>query len=160
MSMLAADPRTVFVGQAVGYRGQRAHATFRDVPAERRIEMPVAEDFQMGFCTGLALTGAIPVSFFPRWDFLLLAANQLVNHLDKLQTMGWTPQVIIRTAVGASRPLDPGPQHVQNHTEAFRRMLTTVSIFDIASASDVVPAYRAAIEGPGPAIVVEHMEFY
>ena len=33
------------------------------------------------------MSGKIPVSIFPRWNFLLLAINQLVNHLDKLNEM-------------------------------------------------------------------------
>ena len=41
----------------------------------------------MGISTGLALNGFIPVSCYPRFDFLILALNQLVNHLDKLDKM-------------------------------------------------------------------------
>mgnify|MGYP001574843963 FL=1 len=126
MGMLAEHQNTLFVGQTVIYGGQAMFATLRDVPKDRRIEMPVAEDFQMGFCTGLALEGFIPVSVYPRWDFLLLAANQLVNHLDKLPLMGnFRPKVIIRTGVGPTVPLDAGPQHTQNHTAAFRLMFSS-----------------------------------
>src|SRR3989304_767506 len=98
MSMLAEHPKTLFVGQSVRYDGQAMHKTFSSVPMDRRIEFPVAEDFQMGFCTGLALQGYIPVCCFPRMDFMLLACNQLVNHLDKIAIMSkfdWRPQVII-----------------------------------------------------------------
>ena len=160
MAMLAADPRTIVVGQAVRFGGQRAHQTFHDVPMDRRIEMPVAEDFQAGFCTGLALEGYVPVSFFPRYDFLIVAANQVVNHLDKLPLMGWKPKVIIRTAVGASFPLNPGPQHTQDHTSAFRRMLTTMSVINLHSADVVMTGYEAALHMPESCIVVEHMELY
>ena len=45
--------------------------------------------------------------------------NQLVNHLDKLPLWGWHPKVIIRTMVGQTTPLDAGPQHTQNHSDAF-----------------------------------------
>ena len=38
----------------------------------------------MGMTLGLALEGYIPVSCFPRFDFLILALNQLVNHIDKI----------------------------------------------------------------------------
>ena len=38
----------------------------------------------MGMTIGLLMAGKIPVSIYPRWNFLLLAINQLVNHLDKL----------------------------------------------------------------------------
>ena len=160
MLMLAENPKVVFVGQAVKYPGQAAFKTFEGIPMERRIEMPVAEDFQMGFCTGLSLQGLIPVCFYPRWDFLLLAANQLINHLDKLPMMGWKPKVIIRTAVGRKEPLDPGPQHVQNHTRAFRRMVKNIRIVQVREAHDIVPAYKAAIRAERSSILVEYMECY
>lgn len=160
MTVLAADARTVFVGQAVAYPGQRAFTTFEGVPSHRRIEMPVIEDFQLGFSTGLALAGFVPVSFFPRWDFLLLAANQMVNHLDKLPAMGWRPRVIVRVGVGSDKPLDPGPQHTQDHGAAFRLMLSTVEVVDLLEEQQIVPAYRAALERDGPTILVERMALY
>ena len=53
----------------------------------------------MGISTGLALSGYVPVTCYPRFDFLLLAMNQLVNHLDKIRVMSnneFQPKVIIR----------------------------------------------------------------
>jgi pyruvate/2-oxoglutarate/acetoin dehydrogenase E1 component len=159
MAVLAQHPKTLFVGQAVRFDGQRAHATFKDVPMERRIEMPVCEDFQMGFCTGLALEGYIPVCFFPRWDFAILAANQILNHLDKIPLLGgFRPKVIIRTAVGASAPLDPGPQHTQDYTQQFREMCRTVNVIEayapLAAYGDALNKYVYS------SIVVERMELY
>lgn len=161
MARLAEDSRILFVGQTVVYGGQTMFPTFRDVPMEKRIELPVAEEFQMGFCTGLALEGFIPISVYPRWDFLLLAANQLVNHLDKLPLMGdFRPKVIIRTAVGPKVPLDAGPQHTQNHTEAFRLILKTVEVLEITTADKVLGTYAYALSCPGSALVIEHLEKY
>lgn len=161
MASLASHPQTVFVGQAVKYSGQAAFKTFESVPMDRRIEMPVCEDFQMGFCIGLALEGYIPICFYPRWDFLLIAANQLVNHLDKMPLMsGFKPKVIIRTAVGRSSPLDPGPQHTQNHTHAFRQMLKTVDIYELFVPHLIGETYKRALESERPCIVVEHMSKY
>jgi pyruvate/2-oxoglutarate/acetoin dehydrogenase E1 component len=161
MGWLAQHPKTIFVGQAVRYDGQRLHATLRDVPMDKRIEMPVCEDFQMGFCTGLALEGYVPVSIYPRWDFLILAANQLVNHLDKIPLMGgFKPKVIIRTAVGSKKPLDPGHQHTQDHSEAFAKMLQMVSILQINNAEEVAGKYSIAMNLNRSVIVVEHMDQY
>ena len=161
MGMLAEHQNTLFVGQTVIYGGQAMFATLRDVPKDRRIEMPVAEDFQMGFCTGLALAGFIPVSVYPRWDFLILAANQLVNHLDKLPLMGdFRPKVIIRTGIGPKVPLDAGPQHTQDHTAAFRLILKTVEILEIRTAEEVLPCYTHALACEGSALVIEHLEKY
>ena len=161
MTMLAEHPKTLFVGQAVAYGGQRAHATFAGVPMEKRIEMPICEDFTVGFCTGLALEGYIPICFIPRWDFLILAANQIVNHLDKIPLLGgFRPKVIIRTAVGATKPIDPGPQHTQNYSAAFSLMLHTMSVMDLTGERFIKQAYERALHSERSSIIVERMEFY
>ena len=53
MQMLADDPRTVFLYQDYG----RVSWTLADVPEEKKIDLPVIEDAQMGFATGLSLAG-------------------------------------------------------------------------------------------------------
>ena len=76
----------------------------------------------MGLSIGLALSGYIPVTCYPRFDFLLCAMNQLVNHLDKIRIMSnneFKPRVIIRTSIGPKKPLDGGVQHTQNYTKIF-----------------------------------------
>ncbi len=165
--LLVENPRTLFVGQSVRYEGHALFKTMQTeagepiVPFERRIELPVIEDFQMGYCTGLALAGFVPVSIFPRWDFLLLAANQLVNHLDKIPLVGdFRPKVIIRTTVGAKFPLNSGWQHTQDHTAAFRLMLKTVEILEINSKWDAMPAYRRAAQSDGSVLIVERQDLY
>lgn len=161
MKMLAQHDKTLFVGQAVKFAGQAMYPSFDGVPEKKRIEMPVAEDFQVGFCTGLALEGFIPVSCFPRWDFLVIAANQLVNHLDKLPMMSaFRPKMIIRTAVGATSPLDPGPQHCQNHSQAFRHMLKTIRVVELRDPKYIVREYERALEEEQSTIMVEFMERY
>ena len=119
----------------------------------------------MGFSIGLALQGTIPISVYPRWDFLLLAANQLVNHLDKIPIVsggGFRPKVIIRVSVGSTQPLNPGPQHCQNHTEAFKKMLQTVEVMDLQEADQIFPAYyRAMTRTDGKStLLVEHADYY
>lgn len=161
MTMLARDERTLFVGQGVLYDGQRMHASFADVPKDRRIEFPVAEDTQLGFCTGLAMSGYVPVSVFPRIDFLVLAMNQLVNHLDKIPQMSaWRPKVIIRTAIGARKPFSAGPQHTQDHTVALRSMLKKIPLLYVDRAEDALRIYESALHCSGSVVVVEYMEKY
>ena len=87
MEYLAEEPDTVFIGQAVACAGTAMSNTLKDVSPARKVELPVDEDMQMGMTNGLALQGKLPVSIFPRWNFFLLATNQLVNHLDKFSEM-------------------------------------------------------------------------
>lgn len=165
MAHLAADEHTVFLGQSVVYESNAMFRTLEDesgepiVPMDRRIELPVIEDFQLGLCIGMALEGYIPVSIFPRWDFLLLAANQLVNHLDKLAEL-WNAKVIIRTSVGASHPFSSGPQQSGDYSAAFRLMLKRVEVIELNSRFDVLNGYRRALAMPGSCIVVERQDLY
>lgn len=161
MKILADDPRTLFIGQSVRYPGQAMTKTLDLVPMNKRVEMPVIENFQLGHSIGLALEGFIPVSIFPRFDFLLCATDQLVNHLDKLPLMGdFNPKVIIRTSVGATEPINPGQQHCQNHTEAFRSMLKTVEVIEIKRETQVLCAYKYALECEHSVLVVEYGRLY
>ena len=82
MDFLAKDSRTIFIGQAVEVPGTAMSNTLKEINTKKLIELPVAEEMQMGMTIGLALNGNIPVSIYPRWNFLLLAANQLINHLN------------------------------------------------------------------------------
>src|ERR1700756_2370033 len=84
MSLLALQPNTLFIGQAVRYPGTAMYNSLSHLPEYKRLELPVAEDMQMGMATGLSLAGYLPICIYPRINFLLLATNQLVLHLDKL----------------------------------------------------------------------------
>ena len=78
MNYLSKNPKTIFLGQSVSFPGNSMYNTLVGVPSKKKIELPVFEDVQMGLSIGLALEGFIPVSCFPRFDFLILAFNQLV----------------------------------------------------------------------------------
>lgn len=165
MEWLAQDPHTVFIGQAVEVPGTAMSNTVKDIPLERRIELPVAEEMQMGMTVGLALQGQIPVSIYPRWNFLLLAVNQLVNHLDKLQAISngsYRPKAIIRTGIGSERPLHPQHQHVGDFTDAFRLMCSTVEVIRLDEPEDIFPAYEKALlrEDGRSTLLVEWGDFY
>ena len=158
MTRLGQDDRVLFVGQQVAYTGHVIYETIEGVPMAKRLEFPVAEEFQTGFCTGLALQGYIPVSCYPRMDFILCAANQLVNHLDKLaeMTVGrFAPVVILRTMKGSISPLNPGPQHSQDHTAAFRLLLKHIPVDVLTEPEQVWPVYKAALKSSNPTLVIE-----
>ncbi len=164
MEKLAADnPKTLFVGQGVGTPSTAQTDSFADIPENQRIEFPVAEDLQMGFCTGLALDGYLPVSVYPRWNFLLLAANQLINHLDKLEDYsvgGYNPKVIIRVGSPSREPFDPGTQHGDDFITPFMLMLKHIPIFKLHCPMAVGPAYEHAAARRGSSILVEYMSCY
>ena len=156
MRWLAEDKRTVFVGQSVRYDGAAIYDSLDGVPMDKRREFPVAENLQLGYCTGLSLTGKLPICIYPRMDFMLLAMDQLVNHLDKLPIYGWKPKVIIRCAVGQTSPLDAGPQHTQNYTRPFQLMLHNVRVDEVRTPKEVSSAYERAFTCNGSYLIVEN----
>lgn len=158
MTWLGAQPDTIFIGQTVLAGGSYMSAVLDGVPVEKRIEWPVAEEMQLGASLGLALEGYCVVSIYPRIDFLLLAVNQLVNHLDKIGVMSegkMRPRIIIRTSYAPLWPLNAGPQHTQRHLPALRRMLTTVRCVELLGEVGVDGCYRAAYERGGVWLFIE-----
>lgn len=163
MKMLGRQPKAVFLGQGVGCTGTTMSATLRDVPDEKKLELPVAENMQMGMSLGMSLRGYLPISIFPRFNFLILAADQLVNHLDRLSIYsdgGYVPRVIVRTAVPATQPFSPGPQHDDDFTDAFKAMLRTVHVAKLTNERMIVPEYCQALSRQGSTILVEYTEYY
>jgi len=165
MDWLATKEETVFLGQACKVSGHAISSTISEVPQEKRIELPVFEETQLGISTGLALEGYVPITMYPRFDFFILAINQLVNHLDKMRDMSknqMTPKVIIRVGVGAKKPINAGPQHTQNHTEAFRRMLTDVDVIELLEPEQIFSSFKHAYERTDgrSTLLIEHGEYY
>ena len=161
MAMLAEHSQSVFLGQAVSCEGTAMRRTLAHLPSSKLIELPVFENVQMGMCTGIALAGGLPISIYPRINFLLEATSQLVQHLDKLPLYSpYRPRVIIRTAIATPIPLDPGPQHLGDYTDALRSMLRTVVVVRLDKAEDIVSAYKRAMERDGSTLLVERTELY
>jgi len=159
MELLSENSRVVFLGQTVGYPGSRfTYGTLESIPREKRIELPIMEEVQMGMSIGLALEGYIPVSIYPRFDFILLTMNQLVNHLDKIEEMSqgqFKPKVIIRTVVGSREPLYPGPQHCQDYTESLKNMLTNIDVVRLDKSEIIVPTYEKALYSHRSSLIIE-----
>ena len=163
MEYLAQDERTVFLGQAVAMPGTGMSNTLKDIPKDKLIELPVAEEMQMGMSLGMALNGKIPISVYPRWNFLLCAVSQLVNHVDKVSLMSkYKANVIIRTSIGSERPLHPQCQHVGDFTEAFRLMCKTVEVIRLDEPEQIFPAYEKALlrDDNRSTILVEWGDYY
>ena len=165
MKMLARNKNTIFIGQSVKYSGNAIFNTLKDIPKYKKIELPVFEDVQMGMSIGLALNGYLPISCFPRFDFLVIAFNQMVNHLDKIQKMSdgqFKPKIIIRTSVGSKKPLDGGPQHTQNYNNIFKSILTEIEVIMLNDPKKIYNVYKNCINKKNKKsyLIIEHGDFY
>ena len=165
MDFLGGNSDTLFIGQAVEFPGTAMSNTLKDVPKNKLLELPVAEEMQMGMTLGLAMDGNIPISIFPRWNFLLLGMNQLINHLDRMPQIsnnGYPTKVIIRTSIGSERPLHPQYQHVGDFSEAIAMMLNNTDVVTLEDPAEILPAYRYAYERTDgrSTILAEYGDFY
>ena len=165
MNWMATQPDTLFVGQAVAVPGTAMFNTLKEIPENQRIELPVFEDTQMGMSLGMSIAGKRVISVFPRWNFLICATNQLVNHVDKYKLMSdgrISPSLIIRTSVGSERPLFPGHQHIGNYSEPFRQMLKNTDIIELHEPEQIYEEYQNAFNRNDgrSTILVEFGDFY
>jgi pyruvate dehydrogenase E1 component beta subunit len=162
MKLLAEQSNAIFLGQGVRYP---AHAISKQIaelglPDDRKLELPVFENTQLGMAMGMAMAGMLPICVVPRINFLLCATDQLVNHLDKYEQMTGKPiKVIIVTQTGATEPLDPGPQHSGNYCHALDQMLTNIPVVDLCGGPGrdgaVYEEFVDAVESDGSTVLVQ-----
>lgn len=161
MTFLAQKQQTIFIGQQIVYAGNPMSTTLNNVPKNKMIELPVMEETQMGMTLGLAMIGKTVITFYPRWDFIILASNQLINHIDKYQHMtGNVVNILIRLGKGSDKPLDPGHQHKGNYFDEFQSMCPNIKFHNLDEYTKILPCYTKAIETGGVHVLVEYPELY
>lgn len=162
-SEYARDNKARFIGYNTVF-GSRMYGTLSDVPPEKCIEAPVAENLMVGLAMGMALEGYRPVVCFERHDFILLALDALVNQMDKMPWMSgdqfkWP--IVIRAIVGSMKPINPGPMHSQDYTKALSQMLKHTPV--------LAPLYKTGLDDAwnyvgksesGAIVIVEYKDLY
>jgi pyruvate/2-oxoglutarate/acetoin dehydrogenase E1 component len=165
MEWLGRKKNTFFMGQAVIADGTAMSNTLKQVAVEKRLELPVFENTQLGMSLGMALNGSVPVSIFPRWNFLACASDQLVNHVDKVLLMsdgGFRPKLIIRTSIGSERPLHPQHQHVGDFTDAYASICKNIEFIRLEEPEQIFSSYVKAYERTDgkSTVLIEWGDFY
>jgi len=160
MARFSRDKNVIFLGQQV--LSEDFYGTLKGIPESKRIEMPVAEDMQMGLSIGISLEGFLPISIYQRIDFLPRACDQLVNHLNLIENMSrgtFRPKVIIRTTIGSKAPLNVGPQHNQDLTNMFKAVLS-FPVLKVATPDEVRRAYSLARKIKTSIMIIEIQDLY
>lgn len=94
---------------------------------------------------------------------MLLATNQIVNHLDKIPEMSeYRPRVIIRTSIGSERPLHPQHQHVGDYADSFKLMAPNIEVIRLNEPEEIFESYQKAYEREDgkSTILVEWGDYY
>jgi len=161
MTWLGQQTDIVFIGQQIVYAGNPMSTTLNSVNKNLMVELPVMEETQMGMSLGLAMTGKTVVTFYPRWDFIILAANQLINHVDKFKLMtGKNIKLLVRLGKGSDKPLDPGHQHKGNYLKEFESMCPNIQFHDLKDQADIFDTYKTAYTSGGVHVLIEYPELY
>lgn len=162
MEKLAEDPKVIFIGYNLNF-GSRGYKTLVNIPSDRIIEMPVAENLMTGIAMGLSIEGYKPVILFERHDFMLNAMDALINHLDKIKELSageFNPCVLVRAIVGGREGVNPGPQHEGEFTEAFKSMFKHVPVYDLKSSEDIKKVYGEVGDFSKSAILIEYRDLH
>ena len=166
MDWLGKKNETIFIGQAVSCPGTAMYNTLKNVVnSDKLYEMPVAEEMQMGMTLGIAMNGSVPISIFPRLNFLICGINQLVNHIDKFKHMAPTWEInniIIRSSIGSERPLFPQHQHIGDLSDGIKLLAPNINIIKLVEPEQIVEEYKKAYNSPQGTVtlLVEYGDFY
>ncbi len=157
------DAGVVLLGEDIGTYGGAFGVTrglLEKYGAGRVRETPISENGFVGVAVGAAMTGLRPVVEIMFMDFILLAADQLLNHAAKLHYI-YDGQVavplVVRTPAGAGRGY--GASHSQN-LEALFFSMPGLKIVAPATPCDAKGLLSAAIADPNPVLFIEPKALY
>lgn len=162
MLKLSEDDKVVFLGEGLVDKTP-IYGTMTDVPKGKVIEFPIAENLIVGCAIGLALEGYIPIVVFQRIDFMMCAADAIINHLALLPRISnglVKLPVILRTVIGAqdTQKFNVGLQHSKDLTNVFKDYINTCTLSP--ALGGIYTTYRNYIESDSPAIIIERKDDY
>jgi len=157
---LISENNGIHIGYCVKFGN--AMGALKNVPDSKKIETPVAENLMMGLAIGMSFEGFRPVVYLERHDFMLCAADAIVNHVNHIERVShgeFTAPVIIRSIVADGGPFYAGPTHSQDFTNAFKSMVD-FPVYVPNTGGELLQAYTSAILSNRPSLIVEHKSKY
>jgi acetoin:2,6-dichlorophenolindophenol oxidoreductase subunit beta len=153
------DPSVVVYGLGVNDPG-RVFGTTAGLMEEfghtRVFETPTAENAMTGVAVGAAIGGLKPIVTHQRFDFFLLAMDQLVNSAAKWRYMfggQFSVPVVFRLITG--RGWGQGPTHSQSYHSWFAQV-PGLKVVMPSNASDAKSLIQASIRDPNPVVFIEN----
>ena len=161
--MLASDPRVFVIGQGLWspwYVGASMTDLDKEFGRDRIIDSPVSENATTGAAIGAALAGMRPVVVHPRMDFMVLAADQIVN-----EAANWTYMfggkvnvpLVIRPII--NRGGEQGSQHSQA-LQAWFMHVPGIKVVMPSTPYDAKGLLIAAINDGNPVMYIDDRWLY
>jgi acetoin:2,6-dichlorophenolindophenol oxidoreductase subunit beta len=161
---LARDPSVFLIGEDIGVQGGMFTITsglYDQFGADRVMDSPIAEAGFVGLGIGAAAAGMRPVVEVMFMDFMMVAADQVLNQATKLHFMSGgqvTVPLTIRTQQGIGSG-GSGPQHSQSLESLFVHV-PGLAIAVPFTAADAKGLLATAIRTDEPTLVIEHKGLY
>lgn len=157
------DPKVLTLGEDVGFIGGnfKTSVGLLDKYGDLRVkDTPISEQGFVGMAVGMAITGLRPVVELMFSDFLLVAADQVINQAAKIRYMSGgqvTVPMVIRTPIGAGR--SSAAQHSQS-MQALVAHYPGLKVVLPSTAQELKGLLKTAIRDNNPVIVFEHKMEY
>ncbi len=150
----------IFIGYNVLYGN--AIGTLTNVADEQKLETPVAENLMTGLAIGMSFEGFMPVLYFERHDFMLVAADAIINHVDKIERLShgeFKVPIIIRAVTADAGPFYSGITHSQDFTKMFRSAVS-FPVIDPKNGAEIQEAILGAKQSKRPVMIIERKSKY
>ncbi len=160
---MARDPAVVVLGLDIGRFAGIFKATrglYEQFGPDRVRDTPISEAAIAGVAVGASLLGIRPVAEIQYLDFMMIAADQVVNHAAKFRYMFGSVvsvPVVYRTQGGSGR--SNGAQHSAS-LEAWFVHTPGLKVVMPATPYDAKGLLKAAIRDDNPVVFIEHKLLY
>jgi len=160
---MARDKNVLILGEDVGVLGGnfKTAVGLQEKYGDLRVkDTPISENSFLGMSLGMAITGLRPIVEIMFSDFLLLAADQLLNQIAKIRYMSGGQVKVpltVRTTIGAGR--SSAAQHSQS-LHAIMCHIPGLKVVIPSSAAEAKGLLKTAIREDNPVIFIEHKMEY
>lgn len=160
---MARDDKIIVIGEDVGFIGGNFKTTvgLLEKYGDMRVkDSPISEAGFVGMGTGMAITGLRPIVELMFSDFLLVAADQVINQAAKIRYMSGgqaSVPMVIRTPIGAGR--SSAAQHSQS-MQAMVAHFPGLKVVVPSTAQEAKGLLITAIRDNDPVIFFEHKMEY
>jgi pyruvate/2-oxoglutarate/acetoin dehydrogenase E1 component len=157
------DEKVILIGEDVGAYGgvfKVSKGLIERFGPERVRDTPICESAIIGTATGAALMGMRPVAEISFIDFILLAMDQIGNHVAKIMQIApglLELPMVIRTEGGVGGGI--GCQHSQS-LEALFAHLPGLKIVMPSTPYDAKGLLKTAIRDSSPVMCIENKKLY
>ncbi|PIX88789.1 MAG: alpha-ketoacid dehydrogenase subunit beta [Nitrospirae bacterium CG_4_10_14_3_um_filter_44_29] len=161
--MMSADKFLILLGQGVRspwYVGNTTQGLFKKFGSRRVIDTPVSENAITGVAVGAAIAGIRSIVVHPRMDFMLYAADPIINQAANWHYMfgGASSVPMVIWAI-----INRGREQAAQHSQALQAIFTHIPGLKVVAPSNPYDAkglFISAIKEDNPVLYLDNRWLY